>query len=167
MPQWMEWLHENSFALLIITLGVTFLILLLMVILFYRFKKISKMYKNLMTGQEGNSKNLEELLFQNLENNENIIQKLKEQEVEINQLKNISLETIRHIGIVRYNAFDNVGSNQSFSVALLDHKGSGVILSSLYGREVSQVYAKPVKESRSSYPLTEEEEKAIQEAMSE
>ncbi|KAB2953911.1 DUF4446 family protein [Heliorestis acidaminivorans] len=165
MPLGMEGIHENIVTLLLASWGLTILALVLLAVLFYQFSKIKKMYRTLMTGQEGNQKNLEELLLENLNLNQELSAQLKEHEQELIKLKKISLETIRHVGIIRFNAFENIGSNQSFSVALLDHRGCGVVLSSLYGRELSQVYAKPVKEGNSTYPLTDEEKKAIQQAM--
>ena len=58
-----------------------------------------------------------------------------------------------------------MGGKQSFALALLDCKGDGVVLSSLYGREESRVYAKPVKGGLSEYTLSKEEEAAVQQAL--
>ena len=68
---------------------------------------------------------------------------------------------LQKIAVVRYNAFHNVGSDQSFSVALLDSEDSGVVISGIFGRDSSTTYAKPVKAGVSDYVLTEEEEDAI------
>jgi len=57
-----------------------------------------------------------------------------------------------------------VGGDQSFSLALLDKRNSGVVITSLYAREGNRVYGKPIKEGTSEYPLSEEEKKAIEEA---
>jgi hypothetical protein len=69
------------------------------------------------------------------------------------------------MGVVRYNPFSEVGSNQSFSIALLDKNNDGVIITSLFGREGNRVYAKPVKNGNSEYALSDEEKKAVEEAM--
>ncbi|MCL6516010.1 DUF4446 family protein [Alicyclobacillus sp.] len=63
--------------------------------------------------------------------------------------------------IVRYNAFADTGSDLSFSIALLDDHDDGVVISSIYGREETRTYAKPVTNGTSSYPLTEEEQQVI------
>ena len=68
---------------------------------------------------------------------------------------------IQKVAVVRYNAFHNVGSDQSFSVALLDNDDNGVVISGIFGRDSSTAYAKPVKYGASDYVLTEEEEEAI------
>ncbi len=69
------------------------------------------------------------------------------------------------IGMVRFNAFEGVGSDLSFSFALLDGHRDGVVLSSLFGRDESRIYAKPVKDGRSTYQLTAEEKEAVRQAL--
>ena len=71
---------------------------------------------------------------------------------------------IQKVAIVRYNAFHNVGSDQSFSVALLDKRDNGVVISGIFGRDASTSYAKPVRSGASDYALTDEEERAIETA---
>jgi hypothetical protein len=73
---------------------------------------------------------------------------------------------VRHLGLVRYDAFEDVGGRLSFSCALLDAKGNGVVMTSINGRQDTRVYAKPVTEGRSAYSLSIEEEEAIRQALS-
>ncbi len=68
---------------------------------------------------------------------------------------------IRHASCVRYNAFENTGSDLSFSVAILDSRHSGLVLTGLYGRDDMRMYAKPVEGGTSQYVLTSEEKRAI------
>lgn len=63
--------------------------------------------------------------------------------------------------VKRFNAFSNTGSDLSYAVALLDDTHSGVVLSSIYGREESRTYAKPIFEGDSEYSLTEEEQEVV------
>jgi len=67
--------------------------------------------------------------------------------------------------LLRFRAFENVGSDLSFAFALLNQEGSGVVLSSIHNRDESRVYAKPVKEGISTYSLTGEEKEVIDRAM--
>ena len=73
---------------------------------------------------------------------------------------------ITGVGVVRFNPFGNSsqGGNQSAAVALIDERGSGVVLSTLYSRERVAVYAKPIEESRSPFELTAEEKEALDKA---
>jgi len=69
-----------------------------------------------------------------------------------------------NVGIVRFHAFGNEGNDLSFSIAMIDQEESGFVLTSIYGRDESRVYAKPLEKGNSIYLLTEEEKKAIQDA---
>jgi hypothetical protein len=71
----------------------------------------------------------------------------------------------QHVAVVRFNAFSDTGSDLSFSLALLDGEGSGVVVTSLFGREESRIYAKPIVARSSQYRLSAEEELAIARAI--
>jgi Protein of unknown function (DUF4446) len=75
--------------------------------------------------------------------------------------------SVRRVGILRYDAFEDVGGRLSFSCALLDEHGTGVVITSINGRQETRVYAKPVTRSTSTYNLSLEEEEAIRQAMGE
>jgi hypothetical protein len=72
--------------------------------------------------------------------------------------------TVQRIGLVRFDAFPDVGGEQSFALALLDREMSGLVLSSLYGRSDSRVYAKEIAEGRSQHALSDEELEALRRA---
>lgn len=72
--------------------------------------------------------------------------------------------SIQRVGVVRFNAFPDVGGDQSFAIALLDNHGDGVVISSLQGRTENRVYAKPLKRWDSTYALSDEEKQAIAKA---
>ena len=69
--------------------------------------------------------------------------------------------SLQHIGLVRFNPFDDTGSDQSFAIALLDDARDGVVISSLHGRANTRVFAKPVSGGRSGHTLSDEETQAI------
>jgi hypothetical protein len=72
--------------------------------------------------------------------------------------------TVQGIGLVRFRAFQDTGGDQSFALALTDGEGNGMVLSALYGRGETRVYAKPVQGWLSPKPLGEEEQEALAEA---
>ena len=86
---------------------------------------------------------------------------------ELEELKEESRFWVRKIGIVRFNPFREVGGDQSFSLALLDANDSGIVISSLYSREENRIYGKPIKNGKSEYQLSEEENQAIEKAKNE
>lgn len=73
---------------------------------------------------------------------------------------------VQKVGLVRYNPFSNVGGNQSFSLALLDNSNNGIVVTSLYAQDSNRVYAKTIESGKSEYSLSQEEEKAINKAIS-
>jgi len=73
--------------------------------------------------------------------------------------------TVSNLALVRYDAFEDVGGRLSFSCAMLDAQGTGVVLTAINGRQETRVYAKPVMGGRSSYNLSAEEEEAIRQAL--
>jgi len=72
--------------------------------------------------------------------------------------------TIRGVGMVRFRALPDVGGDQSFSLALVDGEGNGLVLSALYLREGTRFYGKPLTAWNSPYPLTDEEKQALEQA---
>lgn len=74
-------------------------------------------------------------------------------------------QCLQKVGIVRFNAFEDVGGEQSFAVVLLNGEGSGLAISSLYGRQDSRVYAKRITNGESDRALSDEEKVALSEAM--
>ncbi|MFN2543031.1 MAG: DUF4446 family protein [Actinomycetota bacterium] len=72
---------------------------------------------------------------------------------------------VQRVGLVRYDAFEDVGGRLSFSCALLNDEGDGVVITSINGRQDTRVYAKPVHHAESMHNLSEEEAAAIREAM--
>jgi hypothetical protein len=75
--------------------------------------------------------------------------------------------SIRRVALLRYDAFEDVGGRLSFSCAMLDEHGTGVVITSINGRQETRVYAKPVTSRTSTYNLSAEEEEAIRQAMAE
>ena len=72
---------------------------------------------------------------------------------------------VQHVGIVRFNPFEDAGGDQSFAIAVLDESKNGIVISSLYGRGMSRIYAKPLEKAAPRYQLSEEEKRAIAEAL--
>lgn len=103
-------------------------------------------------------KNLKEVLkqFQDLEES---FEKLSE---ELEVFKEGCRFSLQKLGMVRFNPFSEVGGDQSFSIALLDGNDDGVVMTSLYTREGNRVYGKPIKNGKSQYTLSQEENKAIE-----
>jgi len=83
---------------------------------------------------------------------------------EFSDLKASHQFNVQKVGMIRFNPFSEIGGDQSFSVALLDGKDDGVVITSFYTREGNRVYGKPIKKGESQYALSKEEVKAIETA---
>ncbi|NLK42924.1 MAG: DUF4446 family protein [Tissierellia bacterium] len=149
-----------------ITLGLAaalFLLLILNLIAEIRISRIKKRYNEFTRGIKG--VNVEELLIKLGEELHDINIDINIMEQKIETLNTKLSFAIQKVGIVRYNAFGEMGSDLSFSIALLDNFNNGFVLTSIYGREHNPVYAKPIKFGKSVYPLSVEEIQAIDRAM--
>lgn len=129
----------------------------------HKYRKSKERYNSFMRGLTG--VNIEDVLI-------HINRDIKSHDRDINLIEqNLSdIETrlafaIQKIGFVRYNAFGGMGSELSFSIALLDNFQNGFVLSSIYGRENSVSYAKPMKDGECRIPLSAEELLAIDRAL--
>jgi hypothetical protein len=81
--------------------------------------------------------------------------------VEVDELRADVGDALRHVAVVRYDAFGDLGGRLSFSAAVLDDDGDGIVLTSINGRSETRTYAKGVKAGRSELALSPEEEQAI------
>jgi hypothetical protein len=81
------------------------------------------------------------------------------------RLGQLTEEAVRHVGVVRFDAFEDMGGRLSFSAALLDSRGDGVVITSINGRQETRCYAKQVRNGTSIHHLSDEERQAIREAL--
>jgi hypothetical protein len=78
--------------------------------------------------------------------------------------RGVDPSALRHVGVVRYDAFGDMGGRLSFSAALYDDNGDGIVLSSINGRSETRTYAKELSDLRSDLSLSPEEQQAIEAA---
>jgi hypothetical protein len=153
-------IQNNSVIILLATFSLVAFLLLFNIVLTVKIWKINRKNKELFSGKDG--KNLETVILgqgKAIQEFDKDIQELFEIS---NKIHNLALKSLHKIGIIRFNPFKDIGGDQSFAIALLDGKNSGLVISSLHTREGTRVYAKPVVQSESQkYPLTEEERQAI------
>ena len=155
--------NEYSIFIIMGLAIITLLLFIITIVLLSSVKKLEKKYRKMMRGV--NNKNLEEALNDNLDNIEKAL--VKSQEA-IDECKNISEELkgcVNKVAIMRYKAFEDVGSDLSFSIAILDSYNDGVIITGIYSRHDSTTYAKPIDKGISRYDLSEEELHVLNEAI--
>lgn len=162
MQEIIDFLRTDKF-LLMLSIMVGILTIGFISILYSNIKLKNK-YNKFMK-KIGNGKNIEE----DLENYMYRVERVERQNAEIiSYCKNLDDEVakcIQKVGMVRYSAFKDTGSDLSFAVAMLDENNDGVVFNGIYSREMSNIYAKPVKNGVSEYTLSEEEKEAIRRAI--
>lgn len=144
--------------------GMMILLLILYIVNIIKLTKIRREYIKFVK-KLGNGNNIDEMLRQYMDKVEQTEQANKQLYEYCHKLDKDITKCIQKVGIVRYSAFKDTGSDLSFALALLDEKNDGVVLNGIYSREMSNIYAKPVVKGTSSYTISEEEQKAIEKAI--
>ena len=131
-----------------------------------RFRRIEKQLRALKTGSGLGGDTM--TLAQAVANQDNRIDSLRLHMDALSRgvadLERDARGSVQRVGLVRYNPFQDTGGDQSFSLALLDKRGDGVIISSLHGRTSTRLYAKPVQAGSSPLSLSDEEMQALKQA---
>ncbi|WDV45895.1 DUF4446 family protein [Clostridiaceae bacterium M8S5] len=164
MDNIINFIQSNNNTILFVLMITTVLLLLIMLSSQMRISKLKKKYDLLL--KDVDSVNLEDVLFEHLEKVNSVKEELRVVDGKCMKLDQRLRLTLQNVGIIRYNAFDDMGSDLSFSLAMLDDNLDGVIITSLYGRDGCSIYGKPVKGSETKYTLSKEETEALQIASS-
>lgn len=138
------------------------LLLLSTIVLFLQLMQVKTRWKDLLAGSRG--EDLERLLYQHLKDRLELQEQVRLLTQRTGELESKMLRTKRFVGVVRYDAFEDVGGSQSFALAVYDDQGNGAVVTSLVGRSDCRVYCKPLIEGKSDRSLTAEEQRAIHEA---
>lgn len=151
-----------------IFLTIMFFIIIILAILYIttviNLRKLRTSYQKFMN-KLGNGNNLDEMMKEYMKKVNLVEEKNNEIISYCKVLDDNMKKCTQKIGIVRYNAFKDTGSDLSFSLAILDDYNNGVVLNGIYARDSSNIYAKPVENGNSKYVLSDEEKEAINRAI--
>ncbi|AND86289.1 DUF4446 family protein [Clostridium tyrobutyricum] len=163
----MEYILKNIGNFQIYIMAVLFVLIIILFIivavLTKALNKVENKYRRLMRGVD--NKNLEQLIIGYLDNIDEAKQETDFMKEKFEKLSQKYNTCVQKISIIRYRAFEDVGSDLSFSVAILDGNNSGVIITGIYGRSESTTYAKPIDKGMSRYELSNEENQVLQECI--
>lgn len=163
LTQFSTLIMENLHYVLLAMTVMILLALIIFVNINMKLAKMNRRYRKMMQGMEG--ANLERLLMGHIEEVRQALGKVEQLSAACGKMEKITSDCVQKIGIVRFNAFEDTGSDLSYAIAMLDGHNNGVVLSSIFGRNESRSYAKPVVDGTSSYFLTDEEKQALELAM--
>ncbi len=142
-----------------ILLGAAYLWLF---VLSFGFVLMFRLFNRLTKGSKQGS--LKEILDNILDTEAKNLKGIKELEREIKKLQLEGELHVQKVGLVRFNPFRETGGDHSFSIALLDGKDTGVVLTGLHTRERTRVYVKTIENGKGKYELSHEEKKALTKA---
>ena len=158
----MKFLHSDLFLIIIFILNI--ILLIWSIISNIRIKNIHNKDKNFME-KLGDGKNIKEDLEKYMTRVSTTEEEIRKLSVYYKDLDKKTKKCLQKVGIVRYNAYKDTGSDLSFAVCLLDEKNNGVVFNGIYSRDMSNIYAKPIENGTSKYKITPEEQEAINRAI--
>ncbi len=157
-------LLSDNLALAFGVLAAVVIVLLVVVILQQRrLGRAVRAYRELVRDEAGGS--LHDRLAGSAEQAVRATERMGQIEALYAGIDERSRRSLQHIGIVRFNPFEDTGSDQSFAIALLDDARDGIVISSLHGRANTRLFAKPVNDGASTHTLSDEEAEAIRLAL--
>lgn len=149
-----------------IIIGLTAVVLILFIMIIVNIVQMKKLKKNYKIFMSGNSaKNLEDTLIKRLDQIDSLIEANEENEQHIQLLFGKMRRTYQKMGLIKYDAFHEMGGKLSFSLAMLDEKDNGFIINAMHTREGCYTYIKEIVEGNSIIVLSEEEQEALNRAM--
>lgn len=159
-----EYLGIESDYLVIGLAALVLVLIIIMLVSSIQMHGLKKKYKNFMTGKDG--KNLEDTILKRLDQVDKLIESNLINQKNIDRIAADMNHTFQKVGLVKYDAFNEMGGKLSFSLALLNRKNDGFIINAMHSREGCYTYIKEVIHGNSIIMLAEEEKEALEMAMS-
>jgi hypothetical protein len=155
--------YIDPFYLLIAFAIFSLLMLITIIVIMIKLGKLKKRYNIFMQGED--AKSLEKLISERLKEIEILKESDKKNKEDIIKINETLLLTLKKVGIVKYDAFNEMGGKLSFAIALLNEKNDGFLINAMHSREGCYTYIKEIISGESYILLGEEEKQALNEAM--
>lgn len=153
-------LLSANLALVFGAIGLVLLVLLILVLVqLVRLGRAVRGYRALVG--DGSPGSLGDVIQAHIGRVDEVSRRMDQINATHAELEHRALTSLQHIGLVRFNPFEDTGSDQSFAIALLDERRDGIVMSSLHGRTNTRLFAKPVEGGTSRHALSDEEAQAI------
>lgn len=162
---------DEIFARIGIDQGILVLLLMVLVLILIvvflnvslALHRLNRKYTMFMKGADGQS--LERMFSQKMKEFERLARANEDNSLELRQMKSVLKKTPTKYGIVKYDAFDDVGGKLSFAVAMLDAENTGFILNAIHSRDNCFFYIKEIVNGESYTLLSSEETDALRQAV--
>ena len=164
-------MESKILAVIGIDPGILFIAMFVLILILFgwvinanmKYGRLKSSYASFMRGKDG--KNLEESIFEKFDELDEIAQIALKNRQDIKKINEEMLSNFQKIGILRYNAFDEMGGKLSFALTLLDGNNSGYIINSMHSREGCYNYIKEIVKGESYIELSEEESESLERAI--
>lgn len=158
-----KYLGIDSDYIIIGLCGGLLILFILVIINIVQMKKLKKNYRIFMSGKD--AKTLEDTLMQRLDQVDSLLESNEENDSNIKVLSKNMQRTYQKMGLIKYDAFHEMGGKLSFSLAMLDMRNNGFIINAMHTREGCYTYIKEIIDGNSVIVLSEEEQEALKRAM--
>ena len=159
-----ELLGMNTDEIILCLAGIIvllfFLLLILQIINAVKIRKLKRKYKKFMGDEDG--KSLENVLYEHIGKIDQLVESNEINKKKIDNIENKMGMTFQKIGLVKYDAFNEMGGKLSFSLALLNEKNDGFIINAMHSREGCYTYIKEIIAGKSIIALAKEEQEALE-----
>ncbi len=153
----------DPFYLFVILFVLQVAIIVLLCLVYDKYNRLQNSYNVFMKGKNG--KSLEKSIFRRFEKLKKIEKIAEENREEIDKIYKKMEGHYQKVGIVKYDAFHEMGGKLSFSLAMLDMRNNGFIINAMHTREGCYTYIKEIIDGNSVIVLSEEEQEALKRAM--
>lgn len=141
---------------------VELIIVILFLVVFLQNMRIKRNYKTFMQGEDG--KSLEKSIIKKFKEVDELNKENKSLLKDLEETKDVLQHAFQKVGLVKYDAFKEMGGKLSFSLCLLDNKENGILMTSMHTREGCYTYVKEIIKGESYVILAEEERQALEQA---
>lgn len=146
------------------------ILLLLIIILFIislvtnsKLKKMTQKYEKFMLGKDMES--MEEVIFERFGQIDNMMKETERNTLDIQKIYEQMKKTVQKVGVVKYDAFNEMGGKLSFALVMLDGEDNGFVINAMHSREGCYTYIKEIIHGESYIPLGNEEKEALNQAL--
>lgn len=154
---------SNLFYVVLTSAIIILILIALIISLKSDVSDMKKRYKKMMAGSDGVS--LEKMLLDHVEEVKDVVEEQKRTRDDIKRIDALLQKAITKKAVIRFSAFEDVGADLSYCVAMLDDENNGVIFSTINGRDTTRSYVKPIEGGICKhYKLSGEEEQVLNEA---
>lgn len=158
-----NWFTINLPVIIMVLTGLFFIMLIVFFITLRRLKKTAQRYKTFVEGAKG--QNLEQIILDNTNSLRQVLFEMNIFRDRLEVVEEISEKSIQKVGLLRFDAFEDIGGEMSYAFALLNKNNDGIVMSSIFGRDEARTYCKYLNGGKSKHTLSEEEQKVIRQAL--